>query len=151
MVLNCKNTFCEIKSLSCIHEVPLVKFGIFETHFAKVKSLEIFSHKNIFSKGIINLTNSKGSYAQKHRKCYLIFTFSTSYFYTICCNNASEQKLSHYVIKSILNWLDLITIKTLQTAMINKDDCTFSVVYNLLKIKSKTYIFENIFKIPWNM
>ena len=32
--------------------------------------------------------------------------------------------------------------------MIDKDDCTFSVVYSLLKIKSKAYIFENIFKIP---
>ena len=34
-----------------------VKFEIFETQFAKVNSLEIFSHKNIFSQGIIiNLT-----------------------------------------------------------------------------------------------
>ena len=31
--------------------------------------------------------------------------------------------------------------------MIDKDDCAFSVVYSLLKIKSKAYIFENIFKI----
>ena len=30
--------------------------------------------------------------------------------------------------------------------MIDKDDCTFSVVYSLLKIKSRAYIFENIFK-----
>ena len=34
---------------------------------------------------------------------------------------------------------------------INKDDFTFSVVNNLLKIKSKAYICENIFKIPRNM
>ena len=32
--------------------------------------------------------------------------------------------------------------------MIDKDnDCAFSVVYSLLKIKSKAYIFENIFTI----
>ena len=51
------------------------------------------------------------------------------------------------MIKSILNWLDLISVekKTWQTATIDKDDCTFSVVYSLLKIKSKAYIFENIF------
>ena len=30
--------------------------------------------------------------------------------------------------------------------MIDKDDCTFSVAYSLLKIKSKAYMFENIFK-----
>ena len=30
--------------------------------------------------------------------------------------------------------------------MIDKDDCTFSVVYSLLKIKSRAYVFENIFK-----
>ena len=32
--------------------------------------------------------------------------------------------------------------------MIDKDDCTLSVVYSLLKIKNEAYIFENIFKIP---
>ena len=48
LVLNCKNIFCEIKFLICIHEIPSVKFSIFETKFAKVSSLEIFSHKNIF-------------------------------------------------------------------------------------------------------
>ena len=54
------------------------------------------------------------------------------------------------MIKSTLNWLDLISIeKTWQTATIDKDDCTFSVVYSLLKIKSKVHKFENIFKIPW--
>ena len=31
--------------------------------------------------------------------------------------------------------------------MIDKDDCAFSVVYSLLKIKSKSCIFEIIFKI----
>ena len=67
-----------------------MKFAIFETQFAKVNSLEIFSHENLFSKGIINLTNGKGSYAQKHRKCYLIFAFSTLFFYTVLCNNVSE-------------------------------------------------------------
>ena len=34
---------------------------------------------------------------------------------------------------------------------INKDDFTFSVANNLLKIKNKAYIYENIFKIPRNM
>ena len=29
----------------------------------------------------------------------------------------------------------------------DEDDCTVSVVYSLLKIKSKAYIFKNIFKI----
>ena len=44
------------------------------------------------------------------------------------------------MIKSTLNWLGLISIeKTWQTATIDKDDCTFSVVYSLLKIKSKVY------------
>ena len=52
------------------------------------------------------------------------------------------------MIKSTLNWLDLIsTEKTSQTVTINKDNCAFSVVYSLLKIKSKAYIFENIFTI----
>ena len=49
------------------------------------------------------------------------------------------------MIKSTLNWLDLISIKkTWQTATINKDDFTFSVVYNLLEIKGKANVFENI-------
>ena len=59
-------------------------------------------------------------------------------------------------IKWTLNWLDLISIeKTWQT--IEKDGCTFSVVYSLLEMKSKVYIYiyiyivENIFKIPWSM
>ena len=45
--------------------------------------------------------------------------------------------------------MDLISTekKTSQTVTINKDDCAFSVVYSLLKIKSKAYIFENIFTI----
>ena len=38
--------------------------------------------------------------------------------------------------------------KTWQTATVDKDDFTFSSVYNLLKIKSKAYVFEIIFKIP---
>ena len=53
------------------------------------------------------------------------------------------------MIKSTLNWLDLISTekKTSQTVTIDKDDCAFSVVYSLLKIKSKAYISENIFTI----
>ena len=78
-VLNRENIICEIKSLICIHETPSMKLAIFNTQFAKVSSLEIFSHKNIFSKGIINLTNGKGSYTQKHQKRYLIFAFSARY------------------------------------------------------------------------
>ena len=55
--------------------------------------------------------------------------------------------------KLTLAWLDLISIekKIWQTATINKDDYTFWVVYSLLKIKSKTNIFGNIFEIPWDM
>ena len=87
LVLNHKNIFCEIKFLICIHEIPSVKFAIFETQFAKVSFLEIFS---IFSLGIINLINGKGSYSEKHRKRYLIFAFLTRYFYTVCYNNVSE-------------------------------------------------------------
>ena len=52
----------------CIHEIPSMKFAIFETQFAKVISLEIFSLKNIFSEGIFNLTNGKGLFAQKQKK-----------------------------------------------------------------------------------
>ena len=32
--------------------------------------------------------------------------------------------------------------------MTDKDNDTFSVVYSLLKIKSKANIFENIFEVP---
>ena len=35
-----------------------------------------------------------------------------------------------------------------QIPTIDKDDFTFSVVYNLLEIKDKACVFENIFKIP---
>ena len=55
--------------------------------------------------------------------------------------------LSHSLSISLSQSL-IIEKKTWQTATIDKDDFTFSVVYSLLKIKSKTYIFENIFKIP---
>ena len=49
LLLNRKNIICEVKFLICIHGTPSVKFTIFETQFPKVSSLEIFSHKNIFS------------------------------------------------------------------------------------------------------
>ena len=49
LVLNHENIFCEIKFLIYIHEITSVKFAIFETQFAKVSPLEIFSHENIFS------------------------------------------------------------------------------------------------------
>ena len=42
------------------------------------------------------------------------------------------------MIKSTLNWLDLISIeKKWQRATMDKDDCIASVVYSLLNIKSK--------------
>ena len=45
--------------------------------------------------------------------------------------------------------MDLISAekKTWQTATIDKDDCTFSVVYSLLKIKSKAYISLKLLEI----
>ena len=57
------------------------------------------------------------------------------------------------MIKSNLNCLDLISIekKTWQAAAIDKDDFTISVVYSLLKIKSKAYISKTIFEILRNM
>ena len=78
-------------------------------------------------------------YSKTCRKFYLILRFLTRYFYTIGRNNVSEQRLSHYMIKSTLNWLDLISIKkkTWQTATIDKGNDTSSVVNSLLKIKSK--------------
>ena len=59
LVLNRENIFSDIKFLICIHIIPSVKFAIFETKFAKVSSLVIFSHENILSSGIINVTNVK--------------------------------------------------------------------------------------------
>ena len=64
-----------------------MKFAIFKNQFEKASSLEIFSHENIFliyiyifNKGIINLTNGKGLYAQKCQKRYLIFAFFGTLF-----------------------------------------------------------------------
>ena len=57
-----------------------------------------------------------------------------------------SRNRSHYMIKLIrsnIYWEK----KPSQTVTINKDDCAFSVVYSLLKIKSKAYISENIFTI----
>ena len=45
LVLNRKNIFTEIKFLICILETLSVKFAIFETQFAKVSPVEIFSPK----------------------------------------------------------------------------------------------------------
>ena len=53
LVLNLKNIFCEFKPVFCIYEIPSMKFAIFETKFAKVSSLEIFSHKNMSPKVLI--------------------------------------------------------------------------------------------------
>ena len=52
----------------------------------------------------------------------------------------------NYMMKSILNWLDLIsTEKKHGKERWLIDDCTFSVVYSLLKIKSKAYIYIYIY------
>ena len=62
LVLHHENVFHDIKFLICIQVIPSMKFAVFETQFTKLSFLEIFSHKNIFSRGIINLTNGKGAY-----------------------------------------------------------------------------------------
>ena len=70
-------------------------------------------------------------------------TLSPPYFYTIHCNNnKSYDQIDSKLIGSIIYWK-----KASQTVTIDKGDCAFSVVYSLLKIKSKAYIFENIFTI----
>ena len=51
----------------------------------------------------------------------------------------------------LADWIEYLLKKTWQTATIDKDDSTLSVAYSFLKIKSKAYIFKNVFKIPWNM
>ena len=84
LVLICKNIFCEIKFLICVHEITSMKFAILEAEFAN-----IFSKKYTLQ-AIVNLTNGKDSYIQKHRKFYLIVAFSTCYFYMICSNNVLE-------------------------------------------------------------
>ena len=56
---------------------------------------------------------------------YLHFCHAISIQYTL----GIEAK--NYMIKSTLNWLDLISVeKTCQTATVDKDNCTFSVVYS---------------------
>ena len=70
-------------------------------------------------------------------------TLSTPYFYTIHCNNNNKSlydQIDSKLIGSNIYWK-----KTSQTVTIDKDDCAFSVVYSLLKIKSEAYIFENIY------
>ena len=66
-------------------------------------------------------------------------TLSPPCFYTIHCKN---NKSLHDQIDSKL--IGSTKKKTSQTVTIDKDDCAFSVVYSLVKIKSKAYIFENI-------
>ena len=153
-MLNHENIFSEIKFLICIHVIPSVKFVIFETNFAKVSSLEIFSHKNILSWGISNLTNVRACiYTQKHQKRYLIFAFSACYFYMICSNMSRNKGICNYVIKSILNWLDLIsTFKKMANSNDRQRQFHFLSCLQFAKEKGyKAYVFENIFKIPWNM
>ena len=48
----------------------------------------------------------------------------------------------------LADWIEYLLKKTWQTATIDKDDSTLSVAYSFLKIKSKAYIFKNVFKIP---
>ena len=65
-------------------------------------------------------------------------TLSAPYFYTIHCNNNKSlyDQIDSKLIGSNIYWK-----KTSQTVMIDKDDYAFSVVYSLLKIKSKAYIY----------
>ena len=80
LTLNHENIFCKIEFLIYIHEIP-VKFAIFETQFAKVSSLEIISREIIFSLGIINLTNGKGSNVQKQKTLPDIRIFNMLFLY----------------------------------------------------------------------
>ena len=113
-------------SPNTFHEICNFRDQIRKNKFPR----NILSQKYIIL-SIINLANVKRSYAQKHRKRYVIFAFSACYFYTIRSSNVSEKRLSNYMIKSILNWLDLIsTFKKWQTATIDKDGFTFSVVFS---------------------
>ena len=66
-------------------------------------------------------------------------TLSAPYFYMIHCNNNKSlyDQIDSKLVGSNIYWK-----KTP-----DKDDCAFSVVYSLLKIKSKVYIFEHIFTI----
>ena len=89
LILNRENIIHEIKFLTYIHEIPSVAYAVLETQFAKASSLEIFSHENIFSWCIINLTNGKGSCAQNYGKRHLMFAFSAGNFSTKRFNNAS--------------------------------------------------------------
>ena len=59
-----------------------------------------------------------------------------------------EAKALYDQIDSKLIGSNLLKKQIWQTATIDKADCTLSDVCNLLKIKSKAYIFENILKIP---
>ena len=74
--------------------------------------------------------------------CYLHFWHAISTWYaTIMSRNRGKV-----IIWSTLNWLYLISTekRTWQTVTIDKNNCNFSVVYSLLKMKSKAYIFENV-------
>ena len=86
-MLNHENIFSEIKFLICIHVIPSLKFVIFETNFAKVSSLEIFSHKNILSWGISNLTNVRACTLKniKNATWYLHFQHAISIRYAAIC------------------------------------------------------------------
>ena len=79
-----------------------------------------------------------------------IHIFDTQFLYDILqwclrIEAKSYDQIDYKLIGSNIYW------KKKHGRQIGKDDCTFSVVYSLLKIKRKVYIFENIFKIPWNM
>ena len=62
-----------------------------------------------------------------------------------------EAKSLYDQIKSKLFGSNFYWKKTWQAAAIDKDDFTISVVYSLLKIKSKAYVSKTIFEILWNM
>ena len=49
-----------------------------------------------------------------------MFALLKCYFYALHCLKVSEYRLSHYMIKSTLNWLDLISIE--KTKMADSND-----------------------------
>ena len=114
-----------------------MKFAIFETKLAK---LSIYSPKVLF----INLTNDKGSYTLKNIESLPdIRIFDKLFLY-----NTLQQCLG-IEVKSLYDQIDSKLIKkTWQTAMIDKEDCTFVSGLQFRKDKEPSYTFKNIFEIP---
>ena len=131
-----RNTFCEISNF---------RDPIHKSKFSR--------HTKIYSPKVLLIQQMARAHTFKIiENVNLIFAFSTHYFYMICCNNVFEKRLSHYMIKSTLNWSDLMFVgKKLGRQRQSIKTIALSQLFSLLKIKSKANIFENIFKIPWNM